>query len=403
MVLVLGCAASDHGQRPQNPILENSQAALEAVESRLRASPAPTPADDLELGIARHQVWEIYLSRSRYQAIYSKTRREAEANRRAAERLEPEVMKPLARAADQSGDPAVAASAKVWLARVYAEKGETDKQIEMLRRILREHKDLEAPAAFGMGGTPRYYCYYTLAGAYQAKGDRNQAIDAMARALLATSMVGNKLDAARNKLLGRMLDYEPRLVLPKYQRRLPTDVDKLPLTTDLSQRHGPAPALGEMLKAHRQAAPNRIRLTVEHTDGNGLLVAYQVEFPSYPAIIKAWEEDQKKPHPRLGDDFSGMRPSYLLSFATLPTTDGFFGSKYAESALVVPRMFTPPLAFDDQGRAAGKMILVWADGAARPQKLYLAAKLVGTFAGIPAGPVVSGEKIFLEPVEVELK
>ena len=361
LVTLVGC--STRGKLPTNPILENSQAHLNTVEARLGSKPAPGPthADYLELGIARWRVWDIYLARSRFPAGTGKARRKAAWDRQEAERLQPDVINAFERAADQSSDPVIAAGAKRWLSRVYGEIPDRDKQIAMLKRILNEHPDTNAPAVFGLGRTPHYYCYYTLAGAYQKKKERANAIDALARALLAINAIqkaGAEVGSRPALVLGRLLDYEPRVVLPSYQRLLP-------------------PGAGEILGRHRTTAPTRIKLTVQRADRDEVVIRYQVVFPAYPSIIKKWEQESKKPRVYLPDDFSGAKPAYHLSFSGLPAADGFETHDQGPADLI-PRQFTPVLVFDKNATATGEMRLKWSDNAPEARDVYLTAKLLHT-------------------------
>lgn len=143
---------------PRNPILENSQAHLAQVESRLHSKPPPGPthADYLALGKARYRVWDICLARSRYPAGSAAARRNKSRKcRRMAERLLPQMLDAFRRAMDEPPDPRVAAQAKFWLAQVYSRIPDTEKQIAMLQRMLKDHGELEAPEVFGLGWAGR--------------------------------------------------------------------------------------------------------------------------------------------------------------------------------------------------------------------------------------------------------
>jgi hypothetical protein len=399
-----GCR-SQRPERPPNPILEDRQAKLAEIEGRLRAHVAPAHADYLELGIARYLVWNTYLERSRYPAVQSEDRRQAEENRQQAAHLEPQVIDAFVRAMDHPPDPLTAAGAKVWLARVYSEVPDLRNEVLLLRRILADHRDLHAPAIFGSFGTPQFYCYTTLAGVYQSQEERPSAIDALARALLAVRACqegGGDVGDAVMPALGRLIEYEPRLVLPQYQRLLPTGIDA-PGGNPASQA-ALAPALAEIFRTHRERASTRIIVTVDHQDPAGLLVRWRVVFPAYRGIIAAWEKDMLNPHPQLGDDFSHLKPTFRLRFATLPASEDFSLSKQAAAALG-PTRHTPPLVFDENGRSEGRMILPWANGSGvgRPQNLYLVAQIVGDVNGLAGvAPAVPAHEVYMEPVAVRL-
>ena len=85
LALMVGCGKPP---RPPNPVLENAQDRLQAVELRLHEGGELTHADHLELGMARYRVWSIHLGRSKYPGGRGKRRREAERNRRHAERMQ---------------------------------------------------------------------------------------------------------------------------------------------------------------------------------------------------------------------------------------------------------------------------------------------------------------------------
>lgn len=399
-----GC--SHPSARPPNPILERSQANLQSVESRLQGIPAITHADYLKLGTARYMVWYIYLGRSRYSAGTAKARWEAAEYRRKAERLEPKVIEAFQRAMDQPPDPRIAARAMVRLSSMYAEIPDRDKQMGILKRILREHRDTDAPAVFGAGQTPHYYCYYTLAGIYQAMGERYYAIDALSRALLAidvTEKAGKNVGNIPTQVLGRLLDYEPRIVLPQYQRLLPANINESPGTPNSPNRTGPAASLKRIFQSHRQTAPTRITLTVQHTDHNGLLVDYKVVFPDYPKIIETWRQEQQNPRPRLADDFRHVKPIFRLSFAAFPTTEGFgIGIPAYVTKALAPATATVPLVFDHHGRSSGRMILKWSDQTPRQLNLYLTAKLErgSCCRGLRWRPAVQAGEVYVKPVQV---
>ncbi|GAG25566.1 unnamed protein product, partial [marine sediment metagenome] len=133
-------------------------------------------------------------------------------------------------------------------------------------------------------------------------------------------------------------------------------------------------------------------------DHNGVLVDYQVAFPDYPRIIEAWQREQQKPRPYLPDDFGHVEPTFRLSFATLPTTEGF-GMPDAVKTPLAPSTATAPLVFDPHGRTGGRMILKWSDPAPRRLDLYLLATLkrragYGWSRGAPA------EEVYVEPIRV---
>jgi hypothetical protein len=395
-----GCSRS--APRPGNPILENAQANLQGVEARFRALSAPAPADYLALGTARYQVWTIYLARSRFRAGTAAARRKTAENRRQAERLLPAVIEAYAHAAE-GADARAAAMAKARLVLVYGEVPDLDKQIVLLRQILRDHGGMKDPAVFGLGEGPQYYCYYTLAGAYEAKGERALAIDAMARALMALDArdrAGADSGPLPARLLGRLVDYEPRVVLPRYQRLLPASLDESSSGPNFPNRTGPAPALERILRTYREAAPTRIMLAISHTDHNGLVVDYQVVCPAYAGIMETWRKEQENPRPRLGDDFSGTWPRLRLSFATLPTAECFSMAGPALAALA-PATSTGPLAFGQDGRAVGKMVLKWSDRAPWKDSLYLVARLERNGAGMGGyGPAFPAQDVYVEPVEL---
>jgi len=388
LVTLAGCTAP--AKLPPNPVLENSQAHLDTVEKRLgsKPTPGPTHADYLELGVARWRVWDIYLARSRFPANTGKARRLAAWNLRQADHLQPDVINAFQRAAEKSADPPVAASAKRWLSRVYARIPDRDKQIAMLKRILSEHSDLNAPSAFGLGGTPHYYCYYTLAGIYQQRKETANAIDALARALVAIDAVrqaGAKVGKTPDVVLGMLLDYEPRIVLPSYQRLLP-------------------PGAKEILLRHRTTAPTRIKLTVQHAGRDEVVVRYKVVYPAYPSIIKAWEEESKKSRVYLPDDYSRLKPVFHLSFSGLPANDGFDPRDQGATGLI-PRQFSRVLVFDMNATATGEMRLKWSDNAPEARDMYLTAKLLR--ASPPGGRIERmpplKEGVYVQPVRVAVK
>lgn len=394
-----GCQGSP--PRPLNPVLEDAQANLHVVESRLNEKPAPSSADYFEIGMARHQVWNIYLGRSRYPAD---TDNKTAADRRQAERLEPKMIEAFRRAAD-SADPHLAAKAKMRLSSVYDRKQDWDQQVVLLWQILRDHGGLNDPQVFGTGRTPHYYCYYTMGKAFKAKGARGAAIDSLARALLAIDVAetaGADFGDTRRHVLDQLVEYEPRIVLPRYQRLLPARIDGLPGTTNFSNRTGPAPALARMFEEYRENAQVRISLTVDYVDHNGALIGYEVVFPDYPKIIDEWQKEQLEPHPRLPDNFSRWKPTFRLSFATLPACESFevpanvhdYTTRVLGSASA-----TALLVFDQNGRCTGKIILKWSNKAPRPMNLYLAARLVRQWrAWVPAVPL--GQT--MEPVKVTM-
>ena len=405
LLLVAGGGGCGHAPaRPPNPILEDAQANLQAVESRLAKKPALTNADYLELGKARRQVWSIYLARSRYPAGTAKTRRKAAANGRAAERLEPKMIEALRLAAD-APDPHLAARAKIRLATVYGMKRDWDQQVAVVRQILRDHGGPNGPRAFGVGGTPHYYCYYTMGEAFKAKGSRGAAVDCYARALLAIDMgekAGVDFGYRQALVLGKLVDYDPRIVLPSYQRLLPAHIDELHGTASFVNRTGPPPALARMFEEYRKNAHARISLTVHHVDHNGALIGYEVIYPGYPKIIDEWQKQRQEPRPYMPDDFmSHIRPTFRLSFATLPARLSFDTPAnirdYATTALGSTPV-TATLVFDHDGRSAGKIILKWSDKGPRPLDLYLTAKL-----GCPyrawARAVPPGQ-VYMEPLQV---
>lgn len=388
LVTLAGC--SSPAVLPPNPVLENSQAHLDIVEKRLGSKPAPGPthADYLELGVARWRVWDIYLARSRFPAGTGKARRQAAWNRRQAERLQPDVINAFQRAAEKSADPPVAASAKRWLSRVYGRIPDCDKQIAMLKRILNEHSDLNAPSVFGLGRTPHYYCYYTLAGVYRQRKETANAIDALARALVAIDAVrhaGATVGDTPTLVLGMLMDYEPRVVLPSYQRLLPQGAEKI-------------------LRRHRTTAPTRIKLLVRHAHRDEVVVRYQVVYPAYPSIIKAWEQESKKPRPYLPDDYSRLKPVFHLSFSGLPVGDGFEARDQGPAGLI-PRQFTPVLVFDKNATATGEMRLKWSRNAPEARDMYLTAKLVHTPP--PGGRIERmpplKEGVYVQPVRVTVE
>jgi len=364
---------------PRNPILENSQAHLESVEKRLEAK-EQTHADHLELGIARYRVWRIYLARSRFPATNGKARREAARNLRQADRLKPDVIRAFEEAMTDPADPQVAAHAKVMLSVVYSEMQDWDNHIAMLQSILRDHADLNHPAVFGVGGTPQYYCWYTLAGAYQQKGNRTKAVEALSRAALAIAAMqtsSGQIGDVSGMILGRLLTYEPRIVLPAYQRQLPSGMQ-------------------EILNAHRTTAPVRIRLSVKRADHDAAVVAYQVVFPEYPEIIKTWEEAQTTPRVPLPDDFSHLKPAFHLSFTVLPTTEGFENRNDIPVALAQP--LSAELTFDDQATSTGEITLRWAESPVPQQDVYLSATLVQTY--IRGGTSIPAQNVYVKPVRV---
>ena|GEM_PF-6073623 len=385
--LALATLTGCRTELPIDPILENSQARLNAVEKRLGVKPAPGPthADYLELGVARWRVWDIYLARSRFPVGTGKARRQTAWNRRQAQRLQPGVISAFERAAEKSANPPVAAGAKRWLSTVYGQIPDRDKQIAMLKRILNEHSDLNAPRVFGLGGTPHYYCYYTLAGVYRQRKEKANAIDALARALLAIDAVrqtGAKVGDRPTLVLGLLLDYEPRAALPSYQRLLP-------------------PGAKEIIRRHNATAPTRIKLTVQHTGRDEVVVRYQVVYPAYPSIIKAWEEESKKPRPRLPDDYSHLKPAYRLSFSDLRASDGFEMRDQGPPALI-PRQFTPELVFDKNATATGEMRLKWSRNAPAVRDVYLTAKLLTQaypWVGVKNAPKLT-EGVYVQPVRI---
>jgi hypothetical protein len=388
LVTLAGCTAP--AKLPPNPVLENSQAHLDTVEERLGSKPPPGPthADYLELGLARWRVWDIYLARSRFPANTGKAHRLAAWNGRQADRLQPHVINAFRRAAEKSADPVVAASAKRWLSRVYGRIPDRDKQIAMLKRILNEHSDLSAPSVFGLGRTPHYYCYYTLAGVYQQRKETANAIDALARALVAIDAVrqaGAKVGKTPDVVLGMLLDYEPRVVLPSYQRLLPPGAEKIILR-------------------HRTTAPTRIKLTVQHAHRGEVVVRYKVVYPAYPSIIETWQQESKKPRPYLPDDYSHLKPVFHLSFSGLPASDGFDPRDQGPAGLI-PRQFTPALAFDKNATATGEMRLKWSRNAPEARDMYLTAKLL--HASPPGGRIKHmpplKEGVYVQPVRVTVK
>jgi len=362
------------------------------VEARVRSKPSSerTHRDYLELGVARQQVWSIYNGRSRYPAYRRAARREAAWNRRKARRRAPSVLEAFERAMAQPPDPRTAARAKLWLAQFHAEARDLDKEIAMLRRILAEHADMEDPTVFGLGGTPHYYCYYTLVAAHQAKGERAEAVEALAQALLAVdarAKAGVEVGDRPAHVLGLLLDYEPRVVLPQYRRLLPPGTD-------------------DFLRHHEASAPTRITLTVARADRDALVVRYRVVFPDYPAVIKAWEEEQKRPYVRLPDDFSHLKPAFGLRFFALPATPDFaepstpgFAIPEGASLGLAPRQATP-LSFDDDATASGEIALRWSDDRPKRVDFYLTAKLVRSYMrGRSLDP---GQGTYVRPVRVTL-
>ncbi|MBI5723354.1 MAG: hypothetical protein HZA50_05305 [Planctomycetes bacterium] len=386
--------------RPPNPILEDYLDHLHEVEAKIQTKTSPTPAEYFELGLAREQVWNIYLARSRYTAVSFKDCCNAEENRRRAEALLPQVFDAYERAMKDSQDPPVAANAKTRLVLMYSQIPDLDKEIAVLRRILEEHGKLNAPSVFGTAGTPQYYCYYTLFGVYKQQGKREPAIDALARAMLAIDAgekSGVNVGEISGYLLGQLIDYEPRIVLPRYQRFLPSSIDEL---TDppLSRRTGPPKALEKIFRNFREAARNRITLTVEHVDNNGLLVNYEIAFPDYLDIIKEWEKLKEGPHIFFADDLSCLKPAFKLSFTALSAQDGFGTDKNAD-AVIAQFVSTPTLVFDENGRSTGKIILSWTEKTPIQMSFYLTAKIVPAI--IRRGPYVPPHDFYTEPVEVK--
>jgi tetratricopeptide (TPR) repeat protein len=385
LVLCAGCGCVAERKLPRNPILENSQAALDSLEKQLFAVDAPelSPADYLKLGTARHCVWQIYLARSRYLTSTWRGRRRAAYNRRMAERAWPGVAEAFENAAAARDDEITAAQAKVWLARCYALIPDLDKQIGMLQRILVEHSDLDS--AFGLSDTPHYYCYYSLSGAYQRKGERAKAIDAMARALMAIEArkkaganVGNRPEF----LLGRLLHYEPRVVLPRYRALLPDGAHAI-------------------LDRHERTAPARIELTVESVDRTEIALRYKVHFPQLPAIIAARKKRRDDTRPLLPDEGLYDYPLFfVLGFTHLPATAGFDMPKDAPPGFA-PDAATAHPSFDKQGKAAGRIVLKWAENAPARRDVYVTAKLLerGMTRSI-AVPAIPAHEVYVSPVRI---
>lgn len=207
----------------------------------------------------------------------------------------------------------------------------------------------------------------------------------MARAALvieARAKGGAKVRDLPAHALGRLLDCEPRVVLPRYQRLLPTGAEAL-------------------LRRHRESAPTRITLTVESADSGEAAVRYRVVFPAYPGLIKAWQEEQKKPRVPLPDDFSHVKPTYALAFLTFPTTESFeLSSK--PPAIPADRRRTGPLSFDKQAMASGRIALPWSGDVSSPRELYLTAKLVSAQPYVPVEPIPA-QDVYVEPVLVTVQ
>lgn len=395
MLILLGatCGCQARATRPPNPVLEDAQEALSKVERRVLDGNEPTSAELLELGTARYRVWQIHLARSRY------TGPRSHWSGKQAAKLQSKMIDAIEKAA-ASDDPHVSARAMVRLATVYGELQDWDQQIRLCWQILQRHGNLRYPALFGEPGTPHYYCYHTWSNASKRKDDRPEAIVAMAQALLALDQ--SEGDAAAIETMRRgqfreLLAYEPRIVLPQQQKLLPPGFEARPPRTD-----GPAPGLARLFERHRQTAPARVKLTVEHADASGILVAYEVTFPQYADIIRQWEIEQQQPRPPLPDDFGHLRPSFRLQFSTVPGSEaGFYHSRYAAEALA-KHSLTPVLAFDSQCQARGRLILPWAEPSARPQELFLVADMVGLIRGVPGGSVVPADEIYAPPIAVTL-
>ncbi len=408
LFLVMGsCGCDSPSVRPLNPVLENAQANLEVVESRLAEKRELTHGDYFELGMARRRVWSIYLGRSRYSGY--KARRKAAANRRNAERVEQKMIHAFRQAMDQPTEPHWAARAKMQLAFVYGEKRDWDRQIRVLKGILRDHGDLRDPRYFGVFGTPQYYCYYTLGHAYKANiATRRHVVDTFARALLAidqsrrheaTIAYVSAKEHYRAEVLGQLIQHDPRIVLPRYQRLLPADINEPPWSPHNPKPTGPGAVLGGILAAYRKNAPTRITLTVQHVDYNGVLVGYEVIFPGYAKRIDEWRKRLQDPRPRLGDDFSGMKPIFRLSFAALSAQESFHTAAYKEKVFA-PSSATGLLVFDQNGRSTGKIILKWSDVARRSLDIYLMAELQTGYRGW--GPAISPGKAYVAPVRVAI-
>jgi len=375
LAILAGCRAA---YRP-DPQLDNHQAHLDLLEKRLLSKPDPgaTYADYVELGIARYQLWKQYVGRTRG---------------REAKHLKSGAIAAFERAAEQSADPVAAARAKMRLSWVYRDMSDWDKEIAMLKRILKEHGDLDAPAAFGLGRTPQYYCYYTLAGLYQRKGERAHAIDALARALMASTTLERDMTKPTGLdytalLLGRLLEYEPRIVLPSYQLLLP-------------------PGARKMIDAYRAKVQTRVRLTVERADHEGVTVRYEVVFPTYPAILKAWEEEQERErkNPRVylpDEELFRFNPVYHLSLQGLPVTAGF-ELPDGEPPGLVPEQYTPELTFDKNTTATGKLRLKWSDKAGPQKDVYLTAKLVRQ-GGWYWPSALPAEQVYVMPIRITVK
>ncbi len=230
----------------------------------------------------------------------------------------------------------------------------------------------------------------------QAKGIVEQArTDAAEKA---GANVGN----TPTHVLGKLLAYEPRIVLSRYQRLLPADInERLAMPPNFPKRTGPAGPLKRIFQSHRKTAPARITLTVQYADHNGVLVDYQVVFRDYPKIIEQWQREQQNPRARPADGF-GNSKTFRLSFATLPTTEGFGMPDYVKQTLA-PATATAPLVFDHLGRSEGRMILKWSDQARRRLDLYLVATLKRQCPGGRAwSRAVPPEQVYMEPVQVTM-
>jgi tetratricopeptide (TPR) repeat protein len=395
-VSLWGCQRQPVSPEVPNPVLENSQAELQAVETRLAEKEQPSSRDYLDLAMARYRVWGIYLNRSNYGGGQAREHQEAASYARKAQQLEPRMVNAFERAME-SQDPHVRAEAKVRLSSVYGGKQDWDQQIAMLRRILRDHADLNSPRAFGLFVRPQYYCYYTMAHALKSKGKKSEAINCLAKAILAADIARrNDVEVGDRfvQLLEQLTRDDPRLALPEYQRLLPTEVDGL-ADPNSSEKPKADTTWARLFDEYRNAAEARVCIEAVHVDHNGALVEYEVIIPGYAKIVE-WQE-------RANRTLSGIYfPSeFRLSFSAL-STEHPLAKACVDASVFDFKASTQALAFDPDGRSVGRVILPWPNqNALRPKDIYLVAKLEQRWPS-SWSPASWPKGIYTKPIKIAL-
>ncbi len=400
LVSAICCGCGGSAGRPSNPILENRQAALKIAESSFAETKSPTYDDYIKIGTARYLVWSIHEARSKYTGSIRKRRREAEKNRLLAEDMKYNVLRPFKAAAGTAQDSSSAISTMLRISQVYGEAGDYSNNFALHKKILREYGDVDAPRILGLGRTPRYYCNYTLANLYRSHGDRclrPLAIDAYVRAIHAIDKVDQADHPVNNipaQVLAMLINYEPRMVLPRYQRLLQTRL----------KSDKPITSLKRVLRENRQNAKTRIRLSVKHADSNGLLVEYEIICPDYHKMMeterKHWEKRRKQWNKGMAPVGVFPEPGHWLRFSTLLATEDLtippgVTTTFNESTK------TPKLIFDDKGISRGKMILKWSNSPYGKYDFYLTAGF--WIPPMKAGnnhPTPSLHPVYVEPVRV---